>query len=141
MTVPNEGPSGFIPPAHAPCASCGTPLNPKTALYSSQGELVCDGCFGAQGVSDRVSRAARSVALGTLAAAILSWVCNPFFIVSVIAIGNAIAALRLLTRPEVKATLGSAHGSMMVVSILGLGIAAARLLLELGFVVLAMVVR
>lgn len=137
----SEGPSGFVPPAHAPCAACGRPLDPKSALYSSQGELICDGCFGTQNVNDRVSRAARSIAFGTLVAALVSWVCNPFYIFSIIAIGNAIGALRLLVRPDVKASLGSAHGSMMVVSILGLGIAAARLLLELGVLGLSMFLR
>ncbi|MBE7482246.1 MAG: hypothetical protein HS104_19990 [Polyangiaceae bacterium] len=137
----NEGPSGFIPPKHAPCAACGRPLDPKAALYSSQGELICDGCFGTQGVNDRVSRAARNIAFGTLVAALVSWFCNPFFIFSIIAIANAVGALRLLVRAEVKSSLGSAHSSMMIVSLLGLGIAAARLLLELGVVGLSMFLR
>lgn len=136
-----DGPSGFVPPAHAPCAACGRPLNPKTALYSSQGELICDGCFGTAGVNERVSRAARGIAFGTLVAALISWVCNPFFIFSIIAIVNAVGALRLLARADVKSALGSAHGSMMVVSLLGLGIAAARLLLELGVLGLTMFLR
>jgi len=137
----NDGPSGFVPPAHKPCASCGSPLNPKTALYSAQGELICDGCFGAQGVNDRVSRAARSIALGTLVTAVISWFCNPFFVFTIIAIANAVGALRLLVRPEVKAALGPSHATMMVLSLVGLGIALLRLLLELGVLGLSMVLR
>ncbi len=134
-------PGGFIPPNTKPCASCGRPIDPKSALYSYTGDLICDGCFGLAGVNDRLTRAARGLAIGTLAVALVSWVCNPFFIFSIVAIGNAIGALRLLLRQDVKSALGSMHTTMLVVSILGLVIAGGRVLLELGVLGLAMVLH
>lgn len=134
-------PGGFIPPQTKPCASCGRPIDPKRALYSNTGDLICDGCFGTAGVNDRLTRAANGLAMGTLVTAIVSWFCNPFFILSVIAIGNAIGALRLLVRQDVKSALGSMHQTMLIVSILGLVIAGGRVLLDLGMLALALVLH
>jgi hypothetical protein len=133
--------SAFVPPRHVACASCNAPVVPDRALYSNQGELVCDACFTLAGASDRIARAARGIAIGTLGAAVVSWFCNPFFIPTIIAIGNAIGALRLLVRPEVKATLGSTHGTMMALSIIGLVLAVLRVALDVGVIALSAVMR
>lgn len=132
-----QGDGHFIPPAFTPCATCGRAIDPAQALYSTQGELVCDGCFNQAGVDSRLQQAARGLAIGTVVAALVSWVCNPLFIVSVIAIGNSIAALRLLVRADVKEALGPKHSSLQILAIVGLVIAAARVLLDLAMVGLA----
>jgi hypothetical protein len=121
----------------AACATCQRPIDPKTALYSPAGELVCNGCFGGAEIDGRLSRATRAVAWGALGVGILSVFCNPFFIFSVVAIGNGVAALRLLVRPEVKSALGPRHGMLLAVSIVGLVIAGGFLLLRLGLTGLA----
>lgn len=110
-------------------------------MYSSRGELVCDVCAANTGLDERISRAAKGLTIGTVVVACLSWVCNPFFVFTLIAIGNAVGALRLLFRQDVKEALGPTHSTMMVVSILGLAIAGARVLLDLGAVALVMFAR
>jgi hypothetical protein len=125
----------------ARCASCQQPIDPKTALYSPAGELVCNGCFGSAEVEHRLTRASTAVAWGTLGVGILSIFCNPFFIFTLIAVGNGVAALRLLVRPEVKTALGARHSNMLVVTIVGLVIAGGFALLRLGLMALTMILR
>ena len=105
----DRGPSNIEPSPLFPsprftarCTSCQKPIDPQTALYSPTGGLICNGCFGSSEVEHRLIRASRAVAWGTLGVGILSIFCNPFFIFTLIAVGNGIAALRLLVRPEVK---------------------------------------
>jgi hypothetical protein len=124
----------------AACATCQRPIDPKAALYSPAGELVCNGCFGGAEIEGRLSRATRAVAWGTLGVGIFSVFCNPFFIFSVVAIGNGVAALRLLVRPDVKAALGPRHGLLFGVTIAGLVIAGGFLLVRLGLMALAVLV-
>ncbi|MCC6213243.1 MAG: hypothetical protein IT376_00100 [Polyangiaceae bacterium] len=130
--------SQFIPPGHQACAKCGRGIDPARALYSNEGDLVCDGCFSTADIAARLDRAARGLAYSTVAAAVFSWICNPFFIVSGIAIVNSVAALRYLVRADVKQALGSSHSTLFVLAILGLAIAGARLLLELAAIGLMM---
>lgn len=136
-----QGGAHFIPPGQQACATCGRAIDPGRALYSNQGELVCDGCFGAADIDSRLERAARGLAYGTVAAAAVSWFCNPLFIVSVIAIGNSVGALRLLSRPDVKQALGARHATMQVLAILGLVIAGARVLLDVAMIGLAVLLH
>lgn len=136
-----QGGAHFIPPGQKPCASCGGAIDPARALYSAQGELVCDACFNSAGIDSRLQQAARGLAMGSMGAACLSWICNPLFITTVIAVGNSVAALRLLVRPDVKEALGARHGSMQVLAIVGLVIAAGRALLDVAMIALATLVH
>lgn len=141
MAQPGPAQGGFIPPNMKPCAQCNRAIDPTRAVYSNAGELVCDVCAANSGLDERISRAAKGLTIGTVVVACLSWVCNPFFVFSIIAIGNAVGALRLLFRQDVKEALGSTHSTMMVVSILGLVIAGARVLVDLGGIALVMLAR
>ena len=120
------------------CTSCQRPIDPKTALYSPTGGLVCNDCFGSAEVESRLIRASRAVAWGTLGVGILSIFCNPFFIFTLAALANGVAALRLLVRPEVKEALGERHTTMLVVTIAGMVIAGGFALVRLGLTALAM---
>ena len=104
--------SGAPGQSSVPCATCGRPIDPRTAVYSKAGALVCTPCNSAIAVHESSVAASKSAfyaALGALVTGIISIPCNLFFLLSFGAILGGVVSIRLLIRPEFRTSLGTLY--------------------------------
>ena len=106
------------------CASCGAESRESETYYNDDGEQVCMECYGHAEVAGAFSKAYRNLAYSGLSLALLSACFNPFFIISLLAIGTSFSAVMYPYRldPEDRAAV-SQMNIEMVAAILGLLIA------------------
>ena len=103
-----------------PCAKCGQAIDPTTAVYSKQGELVCKGCDSNDLIEEGYMRAAKSSCFGALGTGVLSLFFDFYFICSILAIVQAVRALILINRAEYRAVLRDRYAGYMLAAVVGL---------------------
>lgn len=113
------------------CHVCGTVLSQAALLYDEQGNVICQRCLmerqSAQG-HGRVAARAKRVAYASLGLGVVSWLFNPFFLVSLSAIANALFVLRSVGDRENSTRLEGSSGGMKAAAIAGIvlgGLSAA----------------
>jgi hypothetical protein len=112
------------------CSTCATPLLPADVLYSDEGQVVCQACSSAREVQASLQRSAdafRGLAYGNLLLGIGSLLFDPFFILSIAAVGNGIYVLRRLRADArgddaVPDATGRAVASGIGMALAGLGV-------------------
>ena len=60
-------------PSEAPCAACGRPIDPQTAVYAKSGDLVCKSCESQQMVDSSAARAGHVFPGVAAVAGIVAW--------------------------------------------------------------------
>lgn len=125
--------------AGAACPRCTKPMDPATATFDDDGSLVCVLCANAGEIDRAEQRAAMAIlgpAIGGTLTALVSFLINPFWIVSVLAIASSIGALlTLLRHPEYKERMGWRVPATWFFACLGVVLALIpRLLLVAGVV-------
>ena len=118
------------------CARCGAVVPEHTTYYEADGQ-ICQDCNDGAEISAGFKKGYRSLAGSALGFALLSACFNPFMIISVLAIGTSISAIRYPSRldEEDKAALKGMHaeGVMSIVGlIIALGIAGLGVLGRIG---------
>lgn len=81
----------------AACSVCGTGLDPRQELYGEQGQIICQPCVTASQVRAghaKSAATARSTAYGNLAVGAVSFLFNPFLVLSLASVGNAFFVFR-----------------------------------------------
>ncbi len=97
------------------CRHCGRRIEATEAIYSSDGEPICQACSLATGtVPD--PRQVRQLCIGTLVMGALSVVCNPLFVSSVVTLVLWSRSRRQLTQDATRASLGDGHRTMSLVA-------------------------
>jgi len=79
------------------CTVCGTEMAERQVLYGDQGQIICQPCVTVSQVrAGHASSAAtaRSAAYGNVAVGVVSFLFNPFFMISIAAVGNALFVFR-----------------------------------------------
>jgi hypothetical protein len=107
----------------ATCASCGTVLPAAAVLYDEQGNVNCQRCLMAAQALDSQKTAAlkvKRIAYGGPAIALVALVFNPFWLLTVAAVGNGIYVLRSVSNPETAKHLGDSFEKIKVAAIAGM---------------------
>jgi hypothetical protein len=79
------------------CSVCGTGLGERQVLYDDNARVICQPCLTAAQVKTghaKSAATAKSVAYGNIAIGLASFFWNPFFTMSIGAIGNAVFVFR-----------------------------------------------
>lgn len=116
--------------ATIPCSLCRNPIDPQTALYGDDGQ-VCEACSSRSVMADRIVRSCRGLAFSALGTAAVSWLLNPFLLLTAGAIFTAVLAVKpyFSGDPEDRETLRK-HPLAMVVGILAMVLAGLPQLLQ-----------
>lgn len=136
---PPEG-HAYRDPSLPTCAACGVHMDPATASYSEQGEVICARCSTQETIDTGEQRAGQAIvgaAVGAFGTAIVSILCfNPFLIVSVLAVVAGIGSLVTMFRhPEYQQKVGGGKWTLaMVLSIFAILIG----LIPVGLITLGM---
>ncbi len=77
------------------CVSCGRAIDVKTAAYTAD-EMICTTCEAGEMLREADHQSAASSGVGALGWGMLSLVCNPFFIPSILAITGGVRELQTL---------------------------------------------
>jgi hypothetical protein len=99
-----------VEPTTTPCAQCGAPIDPRTAAYTARG-LVCRGCE-ARETSATAYQSPGFGGFGPLGWSLLSLVCNPFMLFSILGIVGGfkeLSSLKSLGREYVGAAYEGAR--------------------------------
>lgn len=127
-----------------PCARCGAPTDPNTAVYSGDG-MLCTGCEDAD-VTNELWKSATQKLTGAAVGAVLfgagSLFINPCFFLTGASIASGVGVLTSMSRhPEYRQQLGSKAPLIMGVAILGIliavGVQALRVLATAALVTLS----
>src|SRR5690606_22606854 len=123
MSEANPTTSAETTTAHPPCPRCGQPMDPSYATYTTDGELVCRACTSkslVQSGYDHAGARLKSMGYASLVLGLLSGLFNPFFLLSIAALGAGLSAAgALLRRPEYKEPLGKHYTLAQVAGVLG----------------------
>ena len=103
-----------------PCAKCGQAIDPTTAVYSKQGDLVCKGCDSNDLIEEGYMRAAKSACFGALGTGVTSVFFDFYCIFSILAIVQAVRALILINRAEYRVVLRNRYPGYMLAALGGL---------------------
>jgi hypothetical protein len=118
------------------CSVCATELDPRQVLYGAQGQVICQPCVTASQVRAghaKSAATARSAAYGNVAVGLVSFVFNPFLVISIAAVGNALFVFRRIAddqgRGEAIPDALARKVAVTIGAVLGLAALAERLLL------------
>jgi hypothetical protein len=116
------------------CSGCGRTIGGAEILYTMQGNPVCPACHANADLLAADVRAAKNIsnsAYSCLGLALLSFVFNPFFIITIMSIGSGIYALKSLgpSNERFARHVKSVRGLIYGCAIAGLAISGLRLLL------------
>src|SRR5262245_37924214 len=81
------------------CSTCGALLTPELVLYTPRGEVICQRCLTAGEVASghrKSAEMAKGLAYGNILLGLGSLFFDPFFALSVGAIGNGLYVFRRL---------------------------------------------
>jgi len=113
------------------CNTCGAPLSGSDVLYAEDGSIICQACQDVRDVRRDEGNAARNIlgATGTsVVAAIVSFVFNPLFAATIVAIASGSYAMTSLRPGNERITRHLSRGQRTLVLLGGgLGIALAVL--------------
>ena len=119
----------------AACSVCGTALEARQVLYDEQGQVVCQPCVTASQVREGHAKSAamaKSAAYGNVAIGLVSFLVNPFFALSLGAVGNALYVFQRLAddqrRGEKIPDARARRIAVVVGAVLGVASLAVRLL-------------
>ncbi len=123
-----------------PCARCRTGIDPARAFYSEIGELLCARCNAAADIHATEGRAVGYIqwaAFGNIAIGVFSLLFNPFLLVSIAAILNAIFITTSLLRDDwYRDRMGATFGPAVACAIIGGVLGALPLIFLLVFLAL-----
>ena len=115
------------------CSVCGTGLDPRQVLYGDQGQVICQPCVTTSQVRAghaKSAATARSTAYGNIAVGVVSFLFNPFFIISIASVGNAVFVFRRIAddqgRGEVIPDAAARKVAVTIGALLGLASLAHR---------------
>lgn len=107
----------------ATCASCGTVLPAAAVLYDQQGNVKCQKCLMTAQVADSrkaVAAKVKGIAYGGPVIALVALVFNPFWLLTIGAIGNGLYVLRSVKDPQTAKDLGDSVEKLKVAAIAGM---------------------
>ena len=116
------------------CSNCGKLLAESQVLYSARGEIVCQACTTAEEVATghrKSADMARGLAYGNVVLGIGSFFFDPFFAVSIGAIGNCLYVFRRLRSEAQRGEKVSDAGRQKVAAVVGLAFGGLSLALRL----------
>ncbi len=125
----------------SPCTVCNRALEPADVLYSKAGFIICANCESQLAVAKLEKRASSNIgnaAISSLLVAIVSWIFNPFYLLTALCIATGASALRALSLENAQFTQhsGSKRGGLQAVAIIGLVVGCLPVLLRvLGWLV------
>jgi hypothetical protein len=116
------------------CSVCSRPISGGELLYTGQGNPVCPQCNSRIELHNLDVRAAGNItnaAIGCLVVAVISYIFNPFFILTILSIGSGVYALKSLAPANDRFAqhVAQSRGWIMAAAIIGLVIDGIRLLL------------
>jgi hypothetical protein len=86
-----------------PCSRCRAPVDAASAYYSEHGELMCARCNAAADIAATETRAVgyiQYLAYANLAVGAFSLIFNPFMVISMMAVINAVVITMSLQRDD-----------------------------------------
>ena len=95
-----EHPYTSLPAGKVPCVRCAAVVDASKADYDVKGELVCTRCAGVNDIEATEVRAVvrmKATAYGNLGVGAASWLINPYFLATALAIANASYVAKSLT--------------------------------------------
>jgi hypothetical protein len=107
----------------AVCATCGTALSDAAVLYDERGEVRCQRCLMASQALDshkKASAKVKGIAYGGPIIALVALVFNPFFLMTIAAIGNGIYVLRSVDQADTAKHLAGSVEKIKVAAIAGI---------------------
>jgi hypothetical protein len=107
----------------AVCAGCGTGLSAAAVLYDEQGNIRCERCSINAQVADsqkKVALKVKGIAYGGPVVALVAFVYNPGFIMTVAAIANGIYVLNNVKDASTAKHLTGSIGLIKGVAITGM---------------------
>lgn len=84
--------AGALPEGYVVCPRCGIQVREAQTYYDEDGE-VCTRCFQTADLIAKNVKAMKGMAGGSLGLGIISWLFNPFAIISFLALMSGISAL------------------------------------------------
>ena len=119
------------------CSTCGSLLAPGDTIYDEQGNVRCQRCLSLSQTETAKKQAASrvvSVAYSGPAIGLVSFIFNPWVLLSVAAIGNGIYVLRSLKDSDTAQKIGAKAEKAKVGAIAGIVLGAiSGLLYALSF--------
>jgi len=127
-----------------PCARCRAGVDTATAYYSELGELLCARCNAAADIQATEHRAVGYIqwaAFGNIGIGLFSLLFNPFLIVSIFAVVNAIfVTISLLRDDWYRDRMGAMFGAAVACAIIGGVLGALPLIFLLIFLALGVAI-
>ncbi len=105
------------------CAKCSAPLSPAQVLYDEHGTVLCQPCLlHAEAAASQVKVAGKvkAVAYSGPVVGLAGFFWNPWFLISVAAIGNGIYVFKSLRDADTAARLSAVAEKMKVAAIAGM---------------------
>jgi hypothetical protein len=119
------------------CGKCAVGLSGDSLLYDELGNIVCQRCLldnQAQASLKRAADKVKMIAYSGPAVGIASFIFNPWWLVSVGAIGNGIYVFKSLRDPHTAKSLGTFSEKMKVAALAGMALGGVSAVLRmLGF--------
>ncbi len=116
------------------CAKCGSLLAADAVLYDEKGDVVCQQCLlGAQAAASqqRVASKVKAVAYSGPVLGVVAFFFNPWWLISIAAIGNGIYVFRSLRDAQTGARLTAVAEKMRVAAIAGMVLGGLTAVLQL----------
>ena len=110
-----------------PCARCAAAIDERRALYTDDGDLVCQSCHAAVTVEKSYAKAVRATAYATLASGLGTTMlsCLAPFVkklgVPLVALGvvGTVGSFRYLSRPEARRAAGDDYTRLRLIAGIG----------------------
>jgi hypothetical protein len=117
------------------CSVCSRPISGMDVLYTREGELICPHCDALRDLHEADVRAAKNIpkaALSCFLFALLSYVINPWFMVTGASISSGLYALKSLAPSNHRFSQHIASQKIFIIlgALLGLAIAGFRVILH-----------
>jgi hypothetical protein len=114
------------------CSTCGTVVAAAGVLYNERGDVICQKCLMDSQTLESQKRLAtkvKGIAYAGPALGLIALLFNPFFVVTIAAIGNGLYVLNSVKDPETAKLLGPVVEKAKVAAIAGmvLGVISAVL--------------
>jgi hypothetical protein len=118
------------------CSVCKRPIEGAEILYTTQGDLICPQCHAQKDLQQLDLRAAKNItnsAVSCLLLALLSFLFNPFFLLTIFSVSGGIYAIKSLSPSNERFArhVESKRGFIYACAIAGFMITGLRVLIIL----------